>query len=193
MTATIPKLSFPSFRPDTDEGEPMLWAIQQQLLGHAEVLFGARNQSKKIYQPIFREDGPIVINTPTLDGAFAALSIGAGGYWPTVVYELAHETIHLLDPITGNTNWLEEGAAVLFSVQMSKAMTTHPQQPKPGSAYEEALSLLEVLPDPIPNSITTIRKKVGALSAVTSEALRELFPSLPEEASNQLSDRCIPR
>ena len=193
MTVTIPKLTFPSCRPDTDEGGPMLWSIQQQLLGHAEALFGPRNQSKKVYQPIFREDGPIVINTPSLDGAFAALSVGAGGYWPTVVYELAHETVHLLDPITGNTNWLEEGAAVLFSVQMSKAMTTHPQKPKAGSAYEEALSRLEVLPDPISNSITAIRRKAGALSAVTSEALRELFPLLSEEATNQLSDKCIPR
>ena len=44
-------------------------------------------------------------------------------YWPTVVYELAHETVHLLNPVfLGEANYLEEGVAVAFSLHGQTAI-----------------------------------------------------------------------
>jgi hypothetical protein len=86
---------FPNSRPDSEPA--LLWRLQGDLLLLAESKFGPRDNSKKVFQPIFVPDGPHLINTPTLDGAFVALSPSAAGYWPTAVYEMAHETVHLLN------------------------------------------------------------------------------------------------
>ena len=87
-----------------------LWAFQQNLLSIAEAALGARDTSKKIYQPGFTDDGPHIRNTPELDGAFAELSRNSECYWPTAIYEMAHETVHLLNPDSlvkshGRGNW----------------------------------------------------------------------------------------
>ncbi len=156
-------------------------------------MLGSRNQSKKIYQPIFRADGPLIVNTPNFDGAFAVLSVNAAGYWPTVVYELAHETVHLLDPITGHTNWLEEGAAVEFSILMSQLLTSHAMAPASASNYSLARSMLAQLPTPTLSSIGLLRQRFGALSSITADQIEGTFPSLPEDVAIRLASPCIPR
>ena len=95
MELTLPEAPSPGQDPSA------LWSMQLQLLRLAEDTLGPRDASKVIYQPIFVEDGPHIRNTPNLDGAFAELSRNAEGYWPTVVKELAHETVHLLNPRPG--------------------------------------------------------------------------------------------
>lgn len=171
----------------------MVWTIQKELLARAESMLDSRNQAKKVYQPIFRSDGPIVVNTPNFDGAFAALSLNAAGYWPTVVYELAHETVHLLDPIAGNTNWLEEGAAVEFSVLMSRTLTSHAMEPAPASNYATARSLVAQLPSPTLESIRVLRQRFGPLSSITAEQIQTAFPDVPHTLAERLASSCIPR
>ena len=96
-----------------------LWAMQGELLTLAESLLGTRDVSKKIYQPRFSRGGiPQIRNTPRLDGAFVELSRYGESYWPTVIFEMAHETVHLLNPTVGNTNNLEEGVATAFSIEI---------------------------------------------------------------------------
>lgn len=184
---------FPGTRPAAAQSASMVWTIQNELLARAEASFGSRNHTKRIYQPIFRSDGPIVVNTPNFDGGFAALSPNAAGYWPTVVYELAHETVHLLDPIAGATNWLEEGAAVLFAVAMSRSLTPHPMVPEPGSAFAEAAALVEELPQPVFDSVRLVRLRAGRLSSVTAEIIRSAFPSVSEALAARLVQQCTPR
>lgn len=110
---------FSNDRPD--KSPAAVWQLQNMLLDKAQELLGPRID-KKIYQPTFSDKGANIINTPNMDGAFAVLSLNAAGYWPTTVYELAHETVHLLDPVRGCTNYLEEGVAVAFSVEMSHSL-----------------------------------------------------------------------
>ena len=86
-----------------------LWALQLDLLAIAEAALGARDTSKKIYQPKFADDGPHMRNTPELDGAFAELSRNSQYYWPTAINEMAHETVHLLDPAPATGNYFCEG------------------------------------------------------------------------------------
>ena len=65
-------MQFPATNPIDDP--TALWAVQLELLGHAETLLGPRDQSKKVYQPLFTDHGPNLRNTPDLDGAFVELS-----------------------------------------------------------------------------------------------------------------------
>jgi hypothetical protein len=101
-----------------DDG-PGLWQLQTEFMAEAEKLFGLRDKTKIIYQPSWDIDGPHVRYTPSKDGAFAELGFNAKTDWKMVVYQLAHETVHLLDQHGGKkTHLLEEGAAVRFSLDM---------------------------------------------------------------------------
>ena len=153
-----------------------LWALQQNLLSIAEASLGARDTSKKIYRPGFVDDGPHIRNTPELDGAFVELSRNSECYWPTAVYEMAHETVHLLNPVPGNDNYLEEGVAVAFSVYVQTVFGLQPQ-PICLASYRRALELVCRLPNGPLNAARQVRAAVGALSQVTAQHLEDLIPS----------------
>ena len=106
-------MEFPATNPVDDPAA--LWPLQLRLLDAAESLLGARDLSKKVYQPQFTDHGPNLRKTPNLNGAFVELSRTAETDWAEAVFEMAHETVHLLNPVAGNTNNLEEGVAVAFS------------------------------------------------------------------------------
>lgn len=98
-----------------------LWTLQNELLKEAEHLLGPRDLAKKIYQPSWDNEGPHIRYTPNKDGAFAELGDNAVTDWRMAVYQLAHETVHLLDQHGGaRTNILEEGVAVKFALDMLK-------------------------------------------------------------------------
>lgn len=153
-----------------------LWSLQLELLAMAESLLGPRDASKKIYQPRFTDEGPQLRNTPTLDGAYVELSRNGERYWPTVVFEMSHETVHLLDPIPGNANSLEEGVAVAFSlhVQSSYGISIPVGMP----SYLRALRLVQALPEGSLTAAARVRRQVGSLSAATPQCLAELFPEV---------------
>jgi hypothetical protein len=183
-------MQFPNSRPDA---EPViLWQLQNDLLMLAEAQLGSRDATKKIYQPIFDANGPFLINTPKFDGAFACLSPNAAGYWPTTVYEMAHETVHLLNPAVANTNWLEEGVAVAFSVFALVHYKLPKQEPNLPS-YQEALALVEALPGGSFSTARAARALAGALNAVTFEHLAALFPGYDECRLRRLASCCVPR
>ena len=153
-----------------------LWALQLELLTMAESLLGPRDASKKIYQPRFTDQGPQLRNTPGLDGAGVELSRNGQRYWPTVVFEMSHETVHLLNPIAGNTNNLEEGVAVAFSlhVQPSYGISIPVAMP----SYLYALRLVQALPAGPLAAAARVRRQLGSLSAATPQCLAELFPEV---------------
>ncbi|HEY1598679.1 MAG TPA: hypothetical protein VGG64_03710 [Pirellulales bacterium] len=183
-------LVFPTDRPDGNASR--LWRLQLDLMREAEAALGQRDMSKQLCQPAFGNGGPVVVNTPNLDGAFARLSNNAAGYWPTAVYELAHETVHLLNPVVGMTNWFEEGVAVRFSVGIS-ARTTHPMAPPVGDRYYKALTSVNELRPCILEVAGTIRAVYGKLSDVTPGILTKLFPNANADLLKRLCDRWSPR
>lgn len=96
-----------------------LWGLQGELLGMAEKTFGLRDTRKKVYQPSWNISGPHIRHSKTKDGAWAELGLNAKYNWKLTLYQLAHETVHLLDQCQEpQTNLLEEGAAVKFSLDM---------------------------------------------------------------------------
>ena len=183
-------MPFPLTQPNA---EPVfLWSLQNDLLALAERNLGSRDLSKTIYQPTFAPDGPRLINSPTLDGAFAQLSMNAAGYWPTAVFELAHETVHLLNPTVGYTNWLEEGIAVAFSAIALVNYNLPVIRPNLAT-YVEALTLVQDLPGGAFLTARRAREVAGALSSVTYEQLAEIAPDHNNDKLRQLTARCVPR
>ena len=173
--------------PDTDpRGDPAaLWTLQQEMLSLAESVLGPRNISKTVFQPQFDDNGPHIRNTPTLDGAFVELSRNGERYWPTVVYEMAHETVNLLDPIPGGANNLEEGIAVAFSLWVQPLYRIH-MEPEMES-YLYALELVKMLPGSPLEAGRRVRDHVGALSGCGERHLAELFPGVQRSVLTALA------
>lgn len=176
-------MQFPAVNPVDDP--VALWALQLELLGQAETLLGPRDQSKRVCQPQFTDCGPNLRNTPNRDGAFVELSRAAGTNWAETVFEMAHETVHLLNPVAGNTNNLEEGVAVAFSLHVQPAYGINV---RPGTtAYDHAHDLVCWLPRGALAAGRRIRAEVGALSVTTPETLCKLFPELNRQVAVDLT------
>ena len=180
-------MNLPNTEPINDPGG--LWKLQAELLAMAESLYGHRDQSFRIFQPQFCENGPNIRIEYIPRGAYAQLSYNGRFYWPTVVYELAHETVHLLNPVKqGEANYLEEGVAVAFSIYVQKAYGVGIQRPSIPS-YVYALSLVEALPNKPLTSAGRIRREFGRFSHVSKDDLVKLFPEMDVDVANHLSDR----
>ena len=179
MELTLPAASSPG------EDPSMLWSVQLQLLRLAEDILGPRDASKIICQPVFTDHDPNICNTPNLDGAFAELSRKAETYWPTVIFELAHETVHLLDPKPGVGVWLSEGMAVAFSNYAQHCYGMEPQNHSM-EPYRRSLELVSVLPPGAPKAGRRIRDACGSLDNATQCILETLFPSVAPETLTEL-------
>jgi hypothetical protein len=153
------------------------------------LLASATNQ---IYQPAFHENGPHIRNTPSLDGAFVELGSGSKVYWPTAVFEMAHETIHLLNPTVGYTNWLEEGVAAEFSIHAQREFGLPIQFPQSGP-YREALEMVRALPDGVFRAAYRVREVSGSLSLASFEQLSSLFAGFDLAILRRLAEQCVPR
>jgi len=174
---------FPATNPLDDPAA--LWAFQLELLTLAESLLGHRDQSRKVYQPQFTDHGPNLRNTPNLNGAFVELSRTAETDWAEAVFEMAHETVHLLNPVAGNTNNLEEGVAVAFSFHIQPAYGINV---RPGTtAYDHAYGMACRLPGGPLAAGRRVRLEVGALSTATTETLCILFPELNRALAAELA------
>ena len=180
-------MNLPDTEPINDPGG--LWALQTELLAMAKSMYGPRDQSFRIFQPQFCKNGPNIRIEYVPRGAYAQLSYNGRFYWPTVVYELAHETVHLLNPVKqGEANYLEEGVAVVFSLHAQKHFGVRVQRPSMPS-YTCALSLVKALPNDSLQSAGRIRKEVGRFSDVTADDLVGLFPALDVDVANRLSNK----
>lgn len=185
-----PHMRLPTTHPIDDAAS--LWALQQELMRAAENLLGSRDTTKNIFQPTFDDAGPRLRNTPNFDGAFVELSRNAESHWPTVVFELAHETVHLLNPTIGYTNWLEEGVAVEFSIHAQSMFDLQSYMP-PGGAYLDALEMVRALPGGTFDAARVVRKVAKSLNAVTHQNLVDLFSGVDKVLLKRLAERCIPR
>lgn len=163
-----------------------VWEMQQYLLTQAEHLLGPAD-GKRIGRPRFTPVGPVLRNTPNMRGAYAELSLNAKTWWPTVVFELAHETVHLLNPVVGNGNRLEEGIATAFSVQMQKKLRTPTLQQPSRGAYYNAWQWAEQLPGGAFAAAKKLRKAHGALGAITARQMLQTLPGLDATLARQLA------
>ena len=147
---------------------------------------GAQGSVEKGDQPTFADDGPFLRNTPKFDGAFVELSRNAEHHWPTAIFEMAHETVHLLNPVALDAgNVLEEGVAVAFSLYVQPIYGFSMEVGMP--SYVDAFQLADSLPGGALASGKLIRETFGALSSATAELLSEFFPGVDREICARLA------
>ena len=130
--------------------------------------------SYQLCQPEFVNDGPRIRFTPDESGVFAELSPKAWRHWGFAVFQLAHESVHLLDPgRRGTATYLEEGVAVAFSHHVQPLYGTNIVTNR--ALYRCAHELVKELPSGH-LAADRIRQAVGRLRDATADDLRALFP-----------------
>ena len=190
----IEMIDLPTTNPSNDPGT--LRALQMDLLLLAESQLGPRDTAWEILPPRLKEGIPhIFLPDGHSQSVFAFLSKkGEGwhgeGYWPTVVYELAHETVHLLNPsVRGTATNLEEGVAVEFSITAQKVYGLNPQCPSEVPSYVEAHGLVRKLSAAPLVSAREVRDCVGSLSSAKVVHLATLFPDVNNDILTKLAER----
>lgn len=182
------EFSCPNTRPD--ESPLKMVELQEKLDRCAQQLFGSRK--KNLFPPTFVQGGPNVRNTPDLTGGNAELSLNAAGYWPTAIFELAHETIHLLDPRPGypeckGASWFEEGLAVHFSLEILKEIGDKNQKVS-SPEYRKAVQLFSRIGGDLYYCASEIRKKAGHFSDATADDFKSVSPNLKEHLAIRLAE-----
>ena len=166
-----------------------LWNLQVELLELAQRLLGPRDSCVEVGRPTFHAGVPYTRLTIRPPGANAVLSPNAAGFLPTAVYELAHETVHLLDPVARElSSFLEQGVAVEFSLSALEHYGFRLDVPGPGR-YQYALNRVRSLSRAPLSDEKTIRGKIGVLSKATVPDLATIFPELPTEHLSALCEK----
>lgn len=91
-------------------------------------------------------------------------------------YQLAHETVHLLAPIHGTANNLEEATATYFAAYYMRVRLNEPAW-KPGlESYAKVLEIVKPVLDKDIHCIKKLREKEPSFSKMTREQVSPLFP-----------------
>lgn len=178
-------MNFERAKPVNDERG--LWQLQTELIVEAEELFGLRDKTKKIYQPSWDNDGPHIRYTATKDGAFAELGINTKSNWEMAVYQLAHETVHLLDQHGGKrTHLLEEGAAVKFSLDMMTKYGFDTAGLPTLESYQTALKLFNELAEDPYSVARYCRAICGNFISINETTLNAKCPGIDTDVISKL-------
>ncbi|MCY4654991.1 MAG: hypothetical protein OXC95_17730 [Dehalococcoidia bacterium] len=158
--------------------------FQNVLLSEAESALGPRDQTYQILPPRFLgNQRPSIYYFP--DKAYISLTPRAAMYWNAAKGELSHEVVHLLNPIPGFTNYLEEGVATAFS---QYAAARHGIYYPSSGGYEIALGLVKQLSDNALDAGKLLRDRIGALSDVSAPDLVIHFPHVSKGVAERLSE-----
>lgn len=169
------------------------------LLEEAERHFGPRNGRCKFAGIRFREDGPRILSLA--NGYFLiALSPNSEKNVDQAVFQLAHETVHMLAPVQQAPNthrdatMLEEGAAVWFSLNtrsLSYAYRDiaahHINRTEPH--YSEALALFNELNRFRADAVRLLRRTRPCFDDMTPDFIRSEISEVDVELSNRLCEK----
>ncbi len=193
------RIVLPETRPEDDSQN--LPKLQHDLLIWAEELFGERDTSWNLVpQPMFGNRNPHIFypDPASLKLVMIKLGRGAREKWTKVLFQLAHEVIHLLNPNRPDpgecpvTSYLEEGVACAFSsyVQRMCGITGIDFVRDDLPAYVYAHRLVKRLPKGNIAAAKRIRREMPpgtSLSAVTTKHLLQIFPNLDMEHADALA------
>jgi len=155
--------------------DEQIWRLQKDLLSHLEAATGDRDITYTICQPRFSDGVPHICVWPDTKEVVAYLSRSAERYWPSLVFELAHESVHLLNPRVGGTNVLEEGVATYFQYHVTPEVCGV-RIPITVPAYVEAKAAVEALGVDVIDLARSLRERFGSLGETTADVLAELCP-----------------
>ena len=156
-----------------------------QMLSQAESEFGERDGSFTLLGVEFGGEIPCIWFPGCKKNISVRLNISALGSEAQACFQLAHEVIHLLSPVTGGTNVLEEGLATYFSVLWVKRNLSVDMSPEP-SSYANAMNLVVDLIGCNHMAIKNIRKTEPSFLKIGPEMLLSECPHLGPEKAEML-------
>ncbi|PPE61931.1 hypothetical protein F157LOC_00765 [Pectobacterium brasiliense] len=173
------QFQIPSESPESSVKE--VWELQCKLDTFAQELYGPRNQLILLKPPVFNDDPDAPQVRFGHGGAFAELDMAAAKDWSYCIYQLAHETVHLLDPrprppFGKGSNYLEEGVAVEFSLLASMILAPNPKKVGTDSYKEARRRILKIGSKNFHQKIRNMREAAGHFSDVSSQLVEKIAP-----------------
>jgi hypothetical protein len=158
------------------------WTLVSQLgvmLREVENLLGPRNREYSILGIEFSGTVPQIWFPGNCKHIAIQLGEPAMSDSKRARFQLAHETVHLLDPVVGGTaNVLEEGLATYYQL-----MYIHRLDPTYGTGdakYDNASQLASKLLTHRPDAVKTLRSVGRTISTLTAAELRTECPALTD-------------
>jgi hypothetical protein len=164
------------------------------ILDEAERRFGPRDSSFKVLDIEICSDSPHLWISQNPRGVVIKLGAAAKGNLNEALAQLAHETIHLLNPCeVADGSVLEEGLATRFQLEYGGRLipgyscSDDPRWPK----YANACALVEELFQGVPDAITRLRSLGCGLSAVSEAQILALNPGVEERLAKLLARKFL--
>lgn len=184
LSVTLP---FPRTSPvhDSNFGKQ----LAQKIFEKSYELLGPKRPGVMMSGIYFGGERPHVMIRDDYKAVAVKLSDCSDHNWESFVGELAHETVHLLDPRRGNGSYLEEGIAEKFShfVQGELGIKVMPQLVR---EYIDATAFIDEIPGDPFEFAKKVREKLGALTGFTAEELVQHCPEIGIELASKLSAMC---
>jgi len=156
------------------------YGLIDELLTQVEQNFGPRDDRFGVVDILQCDDGPYI--SPAGTDVTVYVGPNALAYEPTLISNIAHECVHLLNPITGNASTLEEGAAVDFELRVisrrfGEAELENFQNFLP-ETYLRALNDVRDLLELDYSAVLRVRQELGGLTGPTVDDIEQLFPGI---------------
>ncbi len=157
-----------------------------QILEMVESEFGPRDKRYTILGIEFRNGVPQIWFPENCGNVVIQLSREAMQEPKRALFQLAHESVHLLDPHAGGANLLEEGTATRFALHY---ITTEFRCPyRTGDQrYDEASCLVQKLVNARPDALKELRRLHGPLRGVTAAQIRDIALELECSIAERLA------
>ncbi|MDQ2127984.1 hypothetical protein R4I72_05915 [Leclercia adecarboxylata] len=169
-----------------------VWELQCKLDALAQELYGLRNPLFTLNPPVFTNDPDAPQVGFSNKGAHAELNDDAANDWVYCIYQLSHETIHLLDPRrrppagTGS-NYLEEGVAVEFSLLVCKSLLINISVKS--EDYKEARNrLLKIGIKDFHGKLKLMRESAGHFADVSGDLITQIAPACRGHNATKLAE-----
>ncbi|ELQ2338066.1 hypothetical protein WB894_004201 [Vibrio vulnificus] len=102
-------------------------------------------------------------------------------------YQLSHEAIHTINPVTYETvSWFEEGVAVLFSHDFLRRHYKLSWSTTGDEKYDEAWKYINELLKIYPHAIKTVFEEYGRFSSIESYDVKKSLPKAPAQLLDKL-------
>jgi hypothetical protein len=167
-----------------------------KMLSEAEELYGRRDMDwTPIGVEFFAGDVPRICVFPGgRKHVLIRLTLAALNDLDEALWQLAHETVHVLGPVEGNTNNLEEGVATHFALSVppydtSRVTLFRQSVEQTASPYRSPLRDYEALLQIDSGVIKKLRKQQPYLSLVTAKQILDVLPSCDPTLAVRLVDR----
>ncbi len=187
------KVILPDTRPGDDDCG--MERLQTDLLLWTRELFGERDTSWSICPPEVVGGIPHIFFLDDRTTRLVRINLGDGAEenWNIVLYQMAHEVIHLLNPRKGcKANNLEEGVASAFSyhVQELSGITKNKFVYHNHDAYKCVHNLVSRLPGGAIVGAHRIRNEMppcSSFSSISTVNLERIFPGIDSELADTLT------